>query len=371
MASFARAIACVSPSRATVVNRSSSRDTDHRVGADASPRRRDALACFIALASGVKASDANAGDVLDGLVRYRDDAQAAFDAAPEDEVLRGQLNFFNKQVEKTRANAAFLSELAPRVEDGLENYTSALTFSVRDVEKEIDFWTKACGMRLTSDVGSGTTRVATLAYGQTSLYVDDGGKAAIVIKQSERFASGESEGEIDGGNVLSYLQITVPFGLRVSQIYESGGDLLYGFGYFDMRSPGGIPVRGQVATRRDPLEVVALNVKNVREAEKALVAAFGYVASKPLDANKYAPKSPPGSRLLAFTSPSKTLGILLQPSREKLRRGDVFDGVDVVGARSRAVDPVVLDGVPFAFAPLDESLARRAVDVDLVRVPAT
>ena len=323
------------------------------VTADVFVRRRDAvLASLASVVSLVTTGDASAGEVLDGLIKYRDDAKAAYDAEPDDEVLKGQLNFFEKQVNKTRANAEFLDALAPRVKSGIENYTGAMIFHVQDLEKEVDFWTKACGMRVTSDVGSGAERVATLAYGQTSFYADDGGKAALVFKQSTKPPSAEGERTTDIGNVLSYIQITVPFGLRVSQIYESGGDLLYGFGFFDMRSPAGIPVRGQVATRRDPLEVVALNVKNVREAEKALVAKFGYVAAKPLDTNKYAPKSPPGSRLLAFSSPTKTLGILLQPSRETLRRGDVFDGITVVSGDVDAAVDVFAD-VPFFSQSLD------------------
>ena len=316
-------------------------------------RRAAVLASLASVTSLVAAGDASAGEVLDGLIKYRDDAKAAYEAEPDDEVLKGQLNFFEKQVDKTRANAEFLDALAPRVKSGVENYTGAMMFHVQDVAMEVDFWTKACGMRVTSDVGSGAERVATLAYGQTSLYADDGGKAALVIKQSTKPPSAEGERTTDVGNILSYIQITVPFGLRVSQIYESGGELLYGFGYFDMRSPGGIPVRGQVATRRDPLEVVALNVKNVREAEKALVAKFGYVAVKPLDTNKYAPKSPPGSRLLAFSSPTKTLGILLQPSRENLRRGDVFDGITVVSGADVDAGADVFADVPFFSQSLD------------------
>ena len=62
--------------------------------------------------------------------------------------------------------------------------------------------------------------MATLAYGQTSLNADDGGKAAVEIRQAPEGAMGSV------GNVLSYVAVTVPFGLRVSQIYESGGELV-------------------------------------------------------------------------------------------------------------------------------------------------
>ena len=338
-----------------VIARAASRHGTHDDCAPARRRRRDVLfTSLVAVLAAAPANEARAGAVLDGLVKYRDDAKKALDADPEDEVLRGQLNFFDKQVERTRANAEFLTnEVKPNVVAGKTNYLGGLSFAVKDVQAEVDFWTKALGARVTSDVGSGDERVTTLAYGQISLSEDDGGKATVEIRQATSGAD-----VVDVGNVLSYVAVTVPFGLRVSQIYESGGELLYGFGFFDMRSPGGIPVRGQVATRRDPLEVVALNVKNVREAEKFLVAEYGFESVKPLDANSYAPKSPNGSRLLYFTSPTKTFTVILQPWREKtpLRLGDTLQGVVVARGGDFARADVVADprvaGVPFQSRPL-------------------
>jgi len=44
-------------------------------------------------------------------------------------------------------------------------------------------------------------------------------------------------------------------------------------------------VRASVAARRDPLEVVAVNVPNVAAAEKYYADTFGMTGSKPLDSN--------------------------------------------------------------------------------------
>ena len=90
---------------------------------------------------------------------------------------------------------------------GSTNYVGGMVFEVKDVQAEVDFWTKALGMRVTSDVETGETR-GTLAYGQTSLNADDGGKAAVEIRQAPEGAMGSV------GNVLSYVAVTVPFGLR-------------------------------------------------------------------------------------------------------------------------------------------------------------
>ena len=355
----------IASTRATIPRASASRRARSssvraaRVGEDVDvPRRRDVLFSLVAaIGGGASAREARAGEVLDGLVRYRDDARAAYEKDPEDEVLKGQLNFFEKQVKRTRENAEFVDSLRGDVMSGSTNYVGGMVFEVKDVQAEVDFWTKALGMRVTSDVGDGAKRVATLAYGQTSLNADDGGKAAVEIRQAPEGAMGSV------GNVLSYVAVTVPFGLRVSQIYESGGELVYGFGFFDMRSPGGIPVRGQVATRRDPLETIALNVRDVRDAEKALVKEFGFAASKPLDANAYAPKSPPGSRVLYLTSATKTLTVILQPWREReaLKLGDVVRGVVVARGGDASAPSAFVDArasnVPFLSRPCADYVA--------------
>ena len=61
------------------------------------------------------------------------------------------------------------------------------------------------------------------------------------------------------------------------------------------------------------MELVAVNVVDVKAAERYYVDTFGMVARAPLDENGYAPKSPPGSRLLTFGDAKETMGLLLQP----------------------------------------------------------
>ena len=117
----------------------------------------------------------------------------------------------------------------------------------------------------------------------------------------------------------------------MSRIYESGGELVYGFGYFDVRSPSGYAVRARVAARRDSAELVAVNVADVKATERYYVETFGMVGRAPLDENGYAPKSPPGSRLLTFGDPKETMGLLLQPLAAKVDAGTELDVGDVYG----------------------------------------
>ena len=155
--------ATITSTRATIPRASASRRARSssvraaRVGEDVDvPRRRDVLFSLVAaIGGGASAREARAGEVLDGLVRYRDDARAAYEKDPEDEVLKGQLNFFEKQVKRTRENAEFVDSLRGDVMSGSTNYVGGMVFEVKDVQAEVDFWTKALGMRVTSDVGDG------------------------------------------------------------------------------------------------------------------------------------------------------------------------------------------------------------------------
>jgi len=129
-------------------------------------------------------------------------------------------------------------------------------------------------MRVTSrDEKSGVVR---LAYGRETLNEDDGGKASIEIYplDSSSSKSGVNDSNTNVVEKLKYIQCTVPFGIRVSRVYEAGGELLYGFGYFDLRSPNGIPVIASVAKRRDSLEAVCLESTNVDATTNAIRSAF-------------------------------------------------------------------------------------------------
>ena len=99
------------------------------------------------------------------------------------------------------------------------------------------------------------------------------------------------------------------------------------------------------------------------DAEKALVKEFGFAASKPLDANAYAPKSPPGSRVLYLTSATETLTVILQPWREReaLKLGDVVRGVVVARGGDASAPSAFVDArasnVPFLSRPCADYVA--------------
>jgi len=300
-------------------------------------------------------SHAAAGEVLAQLQRLLAENEVDILADPENEALLGQRTFFEKQVARTQNNANFVDALRPRVAAGEVPYLQRVVLTVDKAlfDDEIYFWKNAMGMRVTREVnadaalGTGSGKSVIFAFGQETLGADDGGKAAVEIREGP-------EGTRSVGNGLSYISLSVPYGIRVSRIYEAGGELVYGFGYFDVRAPSGYMVRAQVAKRRDPVELVAINVPSVKVAVKYYSETFGMTAQKPQDNNGYAPRSPPGSRLMTFGDPDATMGILLQPiafadrlsAKTKLEVGEVFQGVVFVSSigdptykESKRVDP--------------------------------
>ena len=91
-----------------------------RVGEDVDvPRRRDVLFSLVAAIGGGASAR---------------EARASYEKDPEDEVLKGQLNFFEKQVKRTRENAEFVDSLRGDVMSGSTNYVGGMVFEVKDVQ---------------------------------------------------------------------------------------------------------------------------------------------------------------------------------------------------------------------------------------------
>jgi len=224
-----------------------------------------------------------AGQVIDSMQKMLDETDELLKnpelSSEERDGLEREKTFFEKQISRVQKNGEFVREQRERLlstTSGNSYYASGIRIAVRDVKSETQFWETAMGMRVTSrDEKSGVVR---LAYGRETLNEDDGGKASIEIYPLDSSSSSNNGVNDSNTNVvekLKYIQCTVPFGIRVSRVYEAGGELLYGFGYFDLRSPNGIPVIASVAKRRDSLEAVCVESTNVVATSDAIRNASG------------------------------------------------------------------------------------------------
>ena len=310
-----------------------------------SRRRHLAVLTAATLVVSNKSKSSFAGQVIDSMQKMLDETDELLKnpelSLEEKGSLEREKTFFEKQISRVRKNGEFVREQKERLLSSSRNndkayYASGIQIAVRDVKSEMQFWETAMGMRVTSrDEASGVVR---LAYGRETLNEDDGGKASIEIHPLNS-SSSSNNGASDVNEVneqLKYIQCTVPFGIRVSRVYEAGGEMLYGFGYFDLRSPNGIPVLASVAKRRDSLEAVCVESTNVVATSNAIRNASGnrlsiYDAKIPEtkteeDRKKltsYVPPPPRGSKFLT---------VLPYQEKEDGLRIDVFPDAATVRA---------------------------------------
>jgi hypothetical protein len=68
------------------------------------------------------------------------------------------------------------------------------------------------------------------------------------------------------GNNIAYLQMGVPT-YRISQMVKNGGNVLDAYGYVNVISPSGLPIRGIVGISPDPIMLVAINCVDVKQSQ--------------------------------------------------------------------------------------------------------
>jgi len=74
---------------------------------------------------------------------------------------------------------------------------------------------------------------------------------------------------------LTSVLVGVP-GYRISQMVASGGKIVDAYGLVNVVSPSGLPLRGIVGITPDPIMLVAVNCKDVKES-RAFYEKLGFV----------------------------------------------------------------------------------------------
>jgi hypothetical protein len=179
-----------------------------------------------------------------------------------------------------------------------------------------------------------------------------GGHASICVRYDAKSTSALYRiGDLTPpGNNIAFLQLGVPT-YRISQMTSNGGTILDAYGYVNVISPSGLPVRGIVGIRPDPMMFVALNCDNVKQSqafyEKLGFAEQAYPYARP--SNGTGPFEPPQPKGSVYLSPSPfSMGVLLLPSKKKIIPNPVLNSLQVVctpssldveGSSMQAVDP--------------------------------
>ena len=115
---------------------------------------------------------------------------------------------------------------------------------------------------------------------------------------------------------------------------KNGGNVLDAYGYVNVVSPSGLPIRGIVGIWPDPIMLCAINCVNVQES-KAFYEQLGFVEQaypycRPGNGlGQFEPPQPKGSVYLA-PSPN-SMGVLLLPTKaKKITANPAVQGLNIV-----------------------------------------
>jgi hypothetical protein len=121
------------------------------------------------------------------------------------------------------------------------------------------------------------------------------------------------------GNNIAYLQLGVPT-YRISQIVKNGGNIIDAYGYVNVISPSGLPIRGIVGISPDPIMFVAINCIDVKQSQK-FYEQLGFVVQpypycRPNQGlGQFEPIQPDKSVYMAPSS--NGMGVLLLKSKDR------------------------------------------------------
>jgi catechol 2,3-dioxygenase-like lactoylglutathione lyase family enzyme len=196
---------------------------------------------------------------------------------PDDAYLLGEQAQLEYDIDRLRENAAAIDKLRVCASSG-SGYAERLTLRVPDLAAARTFWVEGLKM---SELRSGRVDGASslvVGYGRESLSDgDDGGKFALELVQASASAPTPepmSAGSSAAAGALLYMQLRVP-NVRISSLIDSGGTIESAYGFVEVISPSGLPVRVLTAPRRDPFEFIAVRVADVEAAAAYYERAFG------------------------------------------------------------------------------------------------
>jgi len=269
---------------------------------------------------------------------------------------------------------AVLQGLTVRVSDGSQ------------FKNMVDFLRDSFDFKVLREQTTGSVSDAWLGFGPEQLGIPSdfeipvssfgmyGGHASLHIRYDSKQADVLfRKGENTSNENIAYVQVGVPT-YRISQMVANGGDILDAYGTVNVISPSGLPIRGIVGIRPDPIMLVAIRCQDVKQS-RDFYAKLGmveqpYPFARP--ANGTGPFEPPQPEKSIYVAPSQNcMGILLLQEKNKkkaIRTNPALSSLNIVynpsedgsntGEPLEVVDP---SGVTLAFtsAKVFEEVERR------------
>ena len=180
-----------------------------------------------------------------------------------------------------------------------------------------------------------------------------GGHASICVRYDSQSTDVlyRKGGDAPGDNV-AFLQVGVPT-YRISQMVQNDGNVLDAYGFVNVVSPCGLPMRGIVGIWPDPIMFVAINTPDVAQS-RAFYQQLGFVeqeypyARPNKGAGQFEPAQPPKSVYLA-PSPN-SMGVLLLPTKSK---------------KAKITPNPVLRSLNVVYSPSEGTSGEEAANTDL------
>lgn len=149
---------------------------------------------------------------------------------------------------------------------------------------------------------------------------------------------------------------------RISQMIKYGGNILDAYGIVNVISPCGLPMRGIIGIRPDPIMFLAINCKDVEQSREFYEQQLGFVQqpypyARPSNGTgQFEPPQPKGS---VYLSPSRnSMGLLLLPfdnNKDKKGSFKFWEGMGTKTMENKVelkVNPVIRS-VNIVYSPLE------------------
>jgi len=281
----------------------------------------------------------------------------------------------SKQVEADikglEKNTKIVQELRSDILAGKANFSSVLAFAVPNMSAAVEFWTTGIrALVLDTKIVAGKN-VTTIAFGPTAISGDDGGKLALEMTEERSKQTTYEETE----NGFQHLQLGIP-SLRMSKIMENGGEIRSAYGWTDVVTPGGLPVRFRIDDkRRDPFQWVGWRVSNLPKAVKYFEALGMKVISREktsripeyklggtwgvYDATPYdvfEPYREAGAVRMSFGDPVDTFGLFLLGPRKASKAPKNPSATLRVVSKTAAGTTSEFEGLRIQFVSPDEAV---------------
>ncbi|QDZ24642.1 putative glyoxalase [Chloropicon primus] len=221
----------------------------------------------------------------------------------KDELALAEKNLLETQIKAYEINEKFVSRTRQGVVDGSRNFLQHAVLEVKDLDKSVKFWTQGLGMKVNRTRGN----QAFVSFGPETLTAADGGKFALELVENPSTTQDNSG---------QFFQFALSNSLRVNRVANSGGDITFGFGYFEITAPDGYKVVVYIENRRDPFDLVGVYVNDVDAAAKYYERVFGMAADRSYgdkEVGRFEPARIKGSVLMTYGAADENTGILLVP----------------------------------------------------------